>query len=186
MLNINRTIYAHTSAMLALFIVTGCFQGESDTYVYNFKSSNPEKQDRLVEKLPSSGIEHRINKDGSVTFKKKDMARIYELMVKHNEPQFPIPDSAKSWKISYQDARDIVLAESIPENSRLMGPLVVKLEDEVEGFSSANEEVWHVRIICDDNSLHSTYFINPNSGKLLKPTRQDGKLCNEKSIADQQ
>ena len=81
----------YSTVLMFSMLVTicgGCSRAYKDPYIHDFYSSDARVQRQLIKELAHSQIEHTINDDGTITFKKKDKPEVDALLDKIEEKSY--------------------------------------------------------------------------------------------------
>ena len=148
-------------------ICGGCSRAYKDPYIHDFYSSDARVQRQLIKELAHSQIEHTINDDGTITFKKKDKPEVDALLGKIEEKVITGVDTNK-WKVSKEIAKNIISRLPLPKCVHVLEPEVATVTTKINGFIDANRHAWYVRIVRKDDTLYSAYFVHPTSGKVYQ------------------
>ena len=156
--------------VFVIFTVVACVsctdQGSYDAKLNLEEAKNAEE---FIVKLKNSNLDYRIDKNGYLYFHSRDKDYILKAALTNGNPSYPVPDTAKSWNISQEDAKNIIL-ETYPNiltNAHMVGPVTSKVQNKIDGFVLANEDVWHVRIHCNKGGVYALFLVHPESGEVF-------------------
>jgi len=171
--------------ILFTIVVTFCVScGEQSKYNQRIKIGDSSRYKIIVNKLKEKGIEFRTGEDGTIFYGSKDRESVLAIAFNTEVPEYKtqIPDYAKAWKITIDEAKKIVLKRypDILQNAYISVAVTATLQSKINGFAEANEKVWHFRILCDNGGIHALFFIHPITGKLFiiqSPDDKESKKC---------
>jgi len=171
--------------ILFTVVVTFCVScGEPGKYNQHIKIGDPSRYKIIVNKLEEQGIDFRTGDNGTIFYVSKDRESVLRIAFNSDVPEYKtqIPDYAKAWKISIDDAKKIVLKRypDILKNAYISVAVTATLQSEIKSFANANEKVWHFRILCNNGGIHALFFIHPITGKLFiiqSPDDKESKKC---------
>ncbi len=171
--------------ILFTIVVTFCVScGEPNKYNQHIKIGDPSRYKIIVNQLKEKDIEFITGEDGTIFYGSKDKESVLRIAFNTDVPEYKtqIPNYAKTWKITIDDAKEIVLGRypDILKNAYISVAVTATLQSKINGFAKANEKVWHFRIVCDNGGIHALFFIHPISGKLFiiqSPDDKESKKC---------
>lgn len=168
------------SKVISLVLLLASCASCSDPSQYNekFKLDDARSQQGFIDRLGNSDLDFRVGKDGYIHHHSRDRDAIQNIAFKAGVSPFPVIENTKSWGISQEAAKNIVLSQypNILKGAVMFGPAIAKIQTPIEGFAKANNEVWHVRIHCNKGGVHALFFIHPNSGQffVIKAPNEEG------------
>lgn len=171
-------------SVVSLVLLSALSVSCSDPSPYHeqFRLDDAKSQKEFIKRLENSDLDFRVGKDGYIHYRSRDREAIHDLAFKAGERSFPVPENAKSWKISQEAAKNIVLGQypNILKGTHMFGPVTAKIQTQIEGFAKANEEVWHVRIHCNKGGANALFFVHSDSGQLFvirAPNEEGSSKC---------
>lgn len=173
--------------LAVLLLCTSCGDQNSvvvtDGYEEEFRLKDDTAQELFIERLKTSDFDYKVVENGAIRYHAKDREELHRLAF--DSAQELRPDETETnpaWRVSKKEAENIVSAEypDILTAARMVGPMAAKVTSGINGFANPGEEVWHIRIICQNGGTKALFFVHPVSGGLYEiqsPNAAESTKC---------
>ena len=164
-------------SLVILLTIAACTN--SSSYNSNILLKDIKDQKEFIKRLENSGLDYKVTKNGMVHYHSKDKVKIITIAFNYRNNTCPTPKNTISWKVSLNDAKNIILAKypNILKSSKMLCPTSSIINANLDGFTKKGEEVWNIRVHCNNHTANALFFVHPVSGDIfvIKKPYENGK-----------